>query len=277
MAVVADGMGGMNFGKEASELAIESFHTLYSDLARQNPSSDISERLQICLEKANQDVVDFARQKGMLEDIGTTLVAAVIKGNLLYWVSVGDSRAYLYREEEFVRITTDHNYANELRRGGMPRAEALADKDAEALTGYLGMPGLADIDMNRRPMMLEPGDQVLLCSDGLYGTLNDNLIAEILQKSSAQDVAHKLMKAVLGRNVPHQDNVTITVLTYDQKKRKKGGGMTTTVERKSVQRRASEQGMVRAAQAPKKGAGSGVGRMALLALVICGFTGVSGL
>ena len=124
----------------------------------------------------------MARQAGLEGQTGSTLAAAVIKDDELYWVSVGDSRIYLYRRGEMTQLTTDHDYARELAReaalGNISPEEAATHPQRQALTSYLGLPFLSEIDRNEDPIILEPGDRILLCSDGLYKTIPDEEISQ---------------------------------------------------------------------------------------------------
>ena len=150
--------------------------------------------------------------------IGTTLAAAVIKDDEFYWASVGDSRIYLYRRGRLIQLTTDHDYARELARevelGRISPEDAANHPQCRALTSYLGSPFLQEIDRNEDPVILEEGDRILLCSDGLYKTLPEEEILKLLD-DEPQHAADNLIEATLARGKTTQDNVTVVILACE--------------------------------------------------------------
>jgi protein phosphatase len=217
MATLADGMGGMTMGGEAGRLAK---NTMLQAYQAKLPQESIPQALQRALIRANQAVVALAQQAGRPGDIGTTLVAAVINGQNLYWVSVGDSRIYLYRQRCLTQLTVDHDYSRELAEqvgaGNMTLTEAKSypSRERRALTSYLGQAQLVQVDRNLRPFSLEVGDRILLCSDGLYGSLGETEMAAPLG-GDPQEAAEALVAQVLGQNKSRQDNVTVVILACD--------------------------------------------------------------
>lgn len=217
MAALADGMGGMVMGGEAGRLAKDTVLQAYQV---KPPQESIPQALQRALAHANQAVVTLAKQAGRLGDIGTTLVAAVIHGHDLYWVSVGDSRIYLYRQGRLTQITEDHDYGRELAEkvgaGKMTLTEAKSypERERGALTSYLGQAQLAQVDRNLRSFPLEIGDRILLCSDGLFSSLSEAEMAAPL-RGDPQEAAETLVTLALGKNKSSQDNVTVAILACD--------------------------------------------------------------
>jgi PPM family protein phosphatase len=213
LAVVADGMGGMLKGSEASKIAVSAFIKAYE---AKSPKSSIVEALEKAIQTANQAVVNLGRSQGLTSEIGTTLVAAVIKDDSLYWISAGDSRIYLLRDGELIQLTNDHTYANELvaevARGNLTRSEILTQTGLEDLTSYLGLAKLKELDRNIRPFPLQDGDCVLLCSDGLYKSLSDEERAALLTATSHKP-CEALVNQVLEKRHSHQDNVTVLTLS----------------------------------------------------------------
>jgi protein phosphatase len=215
LAVVTDGMGGLAQGREASLIAKKTMLREYEEKA---VNKTIPQALIRALSATNTKVLELARQAGLEGQIGTTLTAAVIKGDELYWVSVGDSRVYLYRQGKLMQLTTDHDYARELARevalGRIGPEKADSHPQRQALTSYLGLPFLHEIDRNEVPVILEAGDRILLCSDGLYKTLPDAEIVNSLDREP-QQAADSLIEATLARGKTNQDNVTVAILSYD--------------------------------------------------------------
>ncbi len=213
LALVADGMGGLAFGEEASRTAAEAFLKIYEE---RSADEAIWDSLKRALLNANTAVFDLALNGDVEHDLGTTLVASVIYGDELHWISAGDSRIYLYREDDLQQLNTDHTYANYLEddvaNGKLTRQEALEHPERDYLTSYLGLPELKEISLNEKPLKLKAKDKILLCSDGLTNTLPAKRIAELL-KSGVTKVAEEVTRAVLMANKPYQDNVTVVVLS----------------------------------------------------------------
>ena len=211
LAVVADGMGGMAYGGESSHLAVQVF--LRSYMAKHADES-VSMALLQALDDANQAVVRLSQDVGA-ENVGTTLVAAVVHEDALYWVSVGDSRLYLLRFGQLTQLTKDHVFANELDRDAASGLISLKDAQSHpergALTSYLGLPELDEIDQNPQPFLLLADDKVLLCSDGLYAALTAHEIAASFE-GNTQQLAEALVTMVLSKERPEQDNLTVAIL-----------------------------------------------------------------
>lgn len=213
LALVADGMGGMANGAQASRIAVQTFVAAYNE---KTADEAVADALTRALEAANRAVWELAKDSAGEGQVGTTLVAAAVLGDQLYWVSAGDSRLYLYRADgSLAQCTTDHNLLTDLmekvRAGEMTRDQALQHPDAEAVTSFLGMQRIERIDRNLRPLPLAAGDRLLLCSDGLFGTLNDEELAAALA-DDPQQAAETLLQQVQARADEYQDNTTILVL-----------------------------------------------------------------
>jgi protein phosphatase len=215
LAVIADGMGGLARGREASLIAKQ---TMLQEYDRKSEKKTIPQALIRALSVANAAVVEMARLSGLEGQTGSTLTAAVIKDDELYWVSVGDSRLYLYHQGEMTQLTTDHDYARELAReaalGNISQEEAATHPQRQALTSYLGLPFLSEIDRNEEPVILEAGDRILLCSDGLYKTIPADEIVKFLDRDP-QPGAEALIEATLARGKTNQDNVTVAILACE--------------------------------------------------------------
>jgi hypothetical protein len=145
------------------------------------------------------------------------LVAAVVHKDCLHWISAGDSRLYLFRNASLTCLTTDHNYLNELYKevadGKISTEEAENHPNRNALTSFLGEENIRMIDQNSEPFSLQEGDRVMVCSDGLYGTLTHNEILSCLVKNSEPHSASEdLIKEVLKKNRQCQDNTTLAIL-----------------------------------------------------------------
>jgi protein phosphatase len=212
LGVLADGMGGMAGGSLASHTAVSNFLSSY--MAKPQAEA-IPDALLRALRQANEAVLALATERGLKEEMGTTLVAAVAGEKSLYWISAGDSRAYLIRQSRLTQLTIDHVFANQLDRdvvnGRLSKAEALAHPERDDLTSYLGMTGLSEIDRNINQFPLESGDRVILCSDGAYKSLSDSEIV-IAGLGDPQQACENLISSVLQKHAPRQDNVTVLAI-----------------------------------------------------------------
>ncbi|MBK1646685.1 hypothetical protein CKO25_18985 [Thiocapsa imhoffii] len=217
LVVLADGMGGLQAGREASRIAVATFR---SSFAAQPCDVPVAKALDTALRAANQVVHDLALATAGEAEVGTTLVAVAVHESRLHWVSVGDSRLYLYSgaTRSLTRCTEDHNVARELQEqvnvGDMTADEAMAHPDREALTSFLGLAQIPLVDRNRRALALQPGDRLLLCSDGVDGVLTLDELAGPLA-GDPQVAADALIEQVRARALEHQDNATVAVLAYD--------------------------------------------------------------
>lgn len=206
VAVVADGMGGLEQGAQASSIAVRAFLDAY---AQKTPDEPIGAALTRSLQAANLAVLQIGA------DCGTTLVAAVVDDQSLHWISVGDSALYLYREGDLALLNQSHVYANELdaqaQAGHITPEQAAAHPMREALTSYVGHAALPHVDSNIRPFHLDEDDCILLASDGLSKVLSEAEIAANM-RGTFQERCEQLVSSVLGHNIPGQDNVTVVAL-----------------------------------------------------------------
>lgn len=218
IAVLCDGMGGLNGGERASGLCssivYDTFHSSTSSLL-------IPLFYKSVISQADEEVKTMKSEEGVpILNSGTTLVSVVIDDSKLYWASVGDSRIYIIRGNEIVCITQDHNYLmllnEKVKRGEITREEADNDPKKEALISYIGMGGVRYVDMNNRPFQLLDGDCIVLCSDGLYRSVSDDEIKQIVCKhgKDTQLTAENLTELALSKNLKYQDNTSVVVIGY---------------------------------------------------------------
>lgn len=218
IVVVCDGMGGYEGGREASSTATSCFISEYN---AGYPSGEPDEFLRNCAIESDKKITELTNQDGKLLKAGSTAVALIIKEKSLYWCSVGDSRAYLLRNEEFVQLTQDQNYKtvlNEKLHAGMITEEKFQTESerGEALVSYLGIGNLSLIDYNSSPLPLESGDKLIVMSDGLYKLLSEEEIQRILENfrndSEALWALDVKAKKVAKRNRISRDNTTIALV-----------------------------------------------------------------
>ena len=201
--VVADGVGGQTAGATASRLAVETVQREYY----QGPFPDVPTALARAIEAANQVIQAKAQESG-LGRLGTTLVAAVVRGAELTVAHVGDSRAYLVSQAGIQQLTEDHTWVREQQRAGiLTEEEALQHSQRHVLTRSLGKPGMAP-DVTQGP--LQTGDAVLLCTDGLSNLVSVEELYQFVSRYPPQAAADRLIGLANQRGGP--DNVTAVVV-----------------------------------------------------------------
>jgi protein phosphatase len=209
IAVIADGMGGMKNGAEASRTAIREF--LGAMGAGQAPVD--------ALQLANAAVYQIGVDAGEAEGTGTTLAAVFLADARMGWISVGDSQIYLARDGELSTVNAEHSYLLDLYvdviREEMDLAKARLDPQKDALTSFVGLESLIKIDQSPPSFPLRTGDRIMICSDGLYRALDDNDILSILT-SDRSNPADDLVKQAMAKNHPYQDNTTVITLSIDR-------------------------------------------------------------
>src|SRR4051812_23360353 len=204
LLAVADGMGGHAAGEVASRVAIETVAPLDEDL----PGSDLISALRDAVETANGYLRDMVAADSALEGMGTTLTALLSAGQRLGLVHVGDSRAYLLRDDELHQITHDHTLVQSLvDEGRITPEEARTHPQRSWITRALDGRGEIELDLSVREA--HAGDRYLLCSDGLSGVVSEETMAEALRVSDPQDACDRLVELALRAGGP--DNVTCIV------------------------------------------------------------------
>jgi PPM family protein phosphatase len=213
IAVLADGMGGHAGGAIASRIACECFVRSYA--ARE---AAVPERLRSALEAANTAIARTAASSPGLTGMGTTLVGAAFGPGSLQWVSVGDSPLYLWRRGEISLLNEDHSLApllDQLAAEGIISFEqARHDPRRHLLRCAVTGGELELVDLSRSPVALEPGDCVILASDGI-NTLESSEIARIVSAYGHEGpnaIAAALIRAVETVRDPRQDNTTVVIV-----------------------------------------------------------------
>ena len=211
MLLLADGMGGHAGGDVASETAIKAFQQGFDQL-----TPGLAQRFEAGVDAANELIREKQQADPALGDMGTTLVAAIVTGKTLYWVSVGDSPLWLCREGRLRRLNADHSMRPLLldlvELGRLTEAEALSDSRVHQLRSALYGESIPLIDMNADGYALEDGDRVLLASDGLE-TLSGPALVEAIDAggNDTEAMVSALLDAVATVGRPGQDNATVVV------------------------------------------------------------------
>ena len=209
---VADGLGGHQGGEVASAAAVAPLAAL--DGRELATPTEAAEALAAAIQEANSAILDRAAGDPSLWGMGTTVTAAAVAGDHLQLAHVGDSRAYLLRDGAFDQVTTDHTVVGELvRRGRLTAAQAAVHPERSILTRAVGLDPRIPVD-TPDPIDLRPGDQLLLCSDGLTEAVPDPGVAEIL---SAQPDGHAACQALIdtANDNGGPDNITVVLLRVE--------------------------------------------------------------
>lgn len=207
--VLADGMGGHPEGEVAAQLALQTISALYQKEARPLVR-DVTGFLSSSLMTAHHQIIRYASQKGMLDTPRTTLVAAILQGDGATWVHCGDSRLYVIRDGELLTRTRDHSYLEQQNAGAIN----LERLNRNILFTCLGSPSKPVFNITG-PVVLQQGDKLLLCSDGLWGTLTDNEIVRHLAGNNVSEAVPDMVEHALLNGGEHSDNVTVLAMEWE--------------------------------------------------------------
>ncbi|MCP4807720.1 MAG: Stp1/IreP family PP2C-type Ser/Thr phosphatase [Proteobacteria bacterium] len=217
--IVADGMGGHAAGEVAAEMAVDTVKSVLltdSDpdetmLATEvdDPDDAMRERLRYAMNQAAVNIRRKSDEDRTLAGMGTTLVVLVVDEGSAHLAHVGDSRAYLFRDERLQRLTRDHTIVQqEVDAGRLTPELARIVPHKNILTKSVGVHGPVDPDTSTRA--LDPGDLLVLCSDGLTDPLEDREIERICGRTHPEDLAETLVMEALRRG--GDDNVTVVIV-----------------------------------------------------------------
>ena len=217
LTVLADGMGGENAGDVASRVAVREFiHFCY-----QHFSSDTASIPQLLKEAtlfANQRLAELIQENPELAGMGTTLLATVSTNKHLYWVSVGDSPLFHYRDKRLTKLNADHSMMplliKEVERGNLSPDDLGTHPDRNVLRSALTGDPIELIDCPAEGLELSGGDLLIVASDGL-DTLSEEEIRERMERHHtlpADGIVDKLPVAVVKAQKPRQDNTSINVI-----------------------------------------------------------------
>jgi PPM family protein phosphatase len=210
--LVADGMGGQEFGERASGLAAEIIPRVLQDRL---PAEDPTAAVRHALDEANQAIIDAGRGQLAGRRMGTTAVVAVQRDDQVYVAGLGDSRAYLVRGDRVDQLTIDHTVADALERNGtLTHEQARQSPWKNVLYKFLGCAEMTE-GPEVRPFAPEAGDRLILASDGLTNHVTaDDLRDGAKRFPNPQDWAVHLVNTALERG--SRDNVTCVVVAFDR-------------------------------------------------------------
>ena len=223
--VVADGLGGHAAGEVASRVAVDAIAE-FVELTGGNQEitwpfglddtiSYEGNRLKTAVRHANTRVIEATRESAEYEGMATTVAAVLVDGDIANLAHVGDSRIYLWNGESIEQLTRDHSWVNEqIENGAISPEQARSHPLRNVVTRALG--GRADLVVDIQSRRMEPGNMLLLCSDGLTTMVPDDGIARILRESEG-DVARATSALVSEANERGgEDNITVVLLKFEE-------------------------------------------------------------
>jgi protein phosphatase len=222
---VCDGMGGHNAGEVASKMAIE---TIGAFIQKSHKEKEITwpygldvnlsvegNRLKTALKLANKRVFKAADNREDYTGMGTTAVAGLVNGNVMTVGSAGDSRCYLWRDGKLTQLTRDDSWVSAAWAEGILSADEIEKHPLRnVITKAVGAKD--DIEIEIVELVLQSGDVVILCSDGLHGMINDDTISKVLTPfpEKLEDAAQKLIDAANAAG--GRDNVSVVLVRYTE-------------------------------------------------------------
>lgn len=209
---LADGMGGHPEGEVASQLALQTMAALFQRDAKPT-LADPLRFLHDAIVSGHHQLLRYATEKALMDTPRTTIVACILQGDSAYWAHCGDSRLYLVRDGKLIARTRDHSYS-ELQET-LAHVVPIGEKfNRNVLFTCLGSPGKPVVD-TAGPLLMRAGDRVLLCSDGLWGSVSDAEIAEQLAQRTIADAVPELVERALRHAGAKSDNVTVIAAEWE--------------------------------------------------------------
>lgn len=209
---LADGMGGHPEGEVASQLALSTMAALFQREAKPKLAEPLR-FLHEAIIAGHHQLLRYATERALMDTPRTTIVACLIQGNAAYWAHCGDSRLYLVRGDKLVARTRDHSYS-ELQET-LSQVVPMGDRvNRNVLFTCLGSPGKPVID-TAGPLVVHAGDRVMLCSDGLWGSVPDHTITDVLACNSISEAVPELVERALRTAGDKSDNVTVLAVEWE--------------------------------------------------------------
>ncbi len=213
MMMVADGMGGHARGEVAAQLTMQTVAAVYQRLARPllpDPAAFLEEAIQA----SHHELHRYRAENGLPEAPRTTIVLCVVQRGVALWAHAGDSRLYLIRNGAIVERTLDHSRVHHLVSSGLIRPEEAKDHpERNRIFNCLGAFVAPTVEIGH-PTALHTGDVLLLCSDGLWGTLSDRAILEGFADRTVMRAVPEIVDAALEQGGPASDNCTALAMAW---------------------------------------------------------------
>jgi serine/threonine protein phosphatase PrpC len=213
LVVVADGMGGHLHGEVAAQVTVE----LITQMFQKHSKGIIPQPfhfLKDAICRAHDAILSYAANHHLLETPRTTVVAALLQDNMIYWAHVGDSRLYFVQSGQLTQMMRDHSKVQQmLDHGEISAAEAAVHPERNKIYNCLGSMYPPEVELGGKLPLL-PGDGVLLCTDGLWGELKQDEIVQFIGQYPAQFALPQLMDRAELRGGKHGDNLSAIGVTW---------------------------------------------------------------
>jgi serine/threonine protein phosphatase PrpC len=210
LAVVADGMGGLQNGKSISEITVDAFSSLFSDSSFDDPVEFLTD----CVRRAENEADNYIQSQSAKG--GSTVIAVLINNGGLYFASVGDSSLFMIRNGKVTLLNHYQNFASvldsQVRQGLISREDADRHPMRSRITSFIGMGDTPEIDTSKKPVILKRDDVLMLCSDGVTNALGDNAISETIGAGSFEEAGKRIENRILEQNIGNQDNFTAILI-----------------------------------------------------------------
>ena len=210
--LVADGLGGHPQGDVASKICLQVATTLFRKQATPK-LADVTDFLHTAMRAAHEQLLAYAAMHNLGETPSSTLVIVVLQDDRCYTAHCGDSRRYVVRDGAVLSQTIDHSVAQWKDSTLLANGQAAMSK--HILYSCLGAPRQPVIEINT-PIAMEVGDRLLLCSDGLWGNLEEDQIIDSLTAYPVTEAANELLELALHRGGTHCDNVTLIAVSWEK-------------------------------------------------------------
>ncbi len=217
LAILSDGMGGLANGKNVADYVVQTSIAMFDSI---NPQADIREQLINIVRYINNNVCEQYAADGS-STAGATMVFAYIFKNRIYWITVGDSRLYCFRNGTMLQMNEDHDYKNQLYREYINEGGNLndieQDEQKDSLVCFIGKREIPYVDVSVRGYKIKPNDTFILCSDGIYNGISEDAMKELLSGTDAQTASDNIVSNILDARFPGQDNMTVMVIKCEKK------------------------------------------------------------
>ncbi|MBW7574007.1 Stp1/IreP family PP2C-type Ser/Thr phosphatase [Caproiciproducens sp. AGMB10547] len=209
-AVVCDGMGGVNGGNIASEIAVDKISEgIVSSFQEEMTDGSVKDLMLTAIHSANLAIHDEAANHIQLAGMGTTVVAVIVSGGIAHIAHAGDSRAYLITQNDIRQLTTDHSMVQEMvNNGDITEQQAKIHPQKNIITRALGVESSIQIDYSEYEFY--SGSMLLICTDGLTNYIDAKQIFELSKTMDADSLTDKLV--TLAKDCGGGDNITVVII-----------------------------------------------------------------
>ena len=215
LMIVADGMGGHLHGEVAAQIAVQFVAQAFQREARPGLADPVL-FLSRALTNAHHAILDYAFDKSLDDAPRTTVVASIIQDSQAYWAHAGDSRLYLLRRREIASRTKDHSRVQLMMDQGLLDAEGAAKHPSRnRIYSCLGGSHSPQIEFSKRTPLYR-GDVIAICSDGVWGPLDDQLVIANLASGRVMETVPKIMDLAEQRAGPTCDNLSLIALNWEE-------------------------------------------------------------